>query len=383
MCVRRSDRRSTRQPDTPSDRRSTRQPDKRSDRQPDKRSAGRSLRSARPASALTGLLLAAALAVAGCSAGGDSGGSSDSKAAARGTAGGQAQQDAPGTGGGAASGAKATAPPKATSQVIRTAALTVEVEDAPKALDAARAAAEDAGGYVGDETTTRDGEGHERTRVVLRVPAGRYDEVLTAVQGTGTLVERTARAQDVTDQVVDVDSRIRSQRASVARVRALMDKAGDLSEVVRLEGELSRREADLESLLAQQASLRDRTRLATITLSLSEKPAGEQAAAHDEPGFADALGGGWHVFVTLVRWLVLALGAVLPFAVAAALLVLVWLRLVRPRLPRRAASSTAAGPATTALGPLPAARRASGPDTRPAPAPDAWPAPDGEGAERD
>ncbi|MFF0458967.1 DUF4349 domain-containing protein [Streptomyces mexicanus] len=375
MCVRRSDRRSTRQPDTPSDRRSTRQPDKRSDRQPDKRSAGRSLRSARPASALAGLLLAAALAVAGCSAGGDSGGSSDSKAAARGTAGGQAQQDAPGTGGGAASGAKATAPPKATSQVIRTAALTVEVEDVPKALDAARAAAEDAGGYVGDETTTRDGEGHERTRVVLRVPAGRYDEVLTAVQGTGTLVERTARAQDVTDQVVDVDSRIRSQRASVARVRALMDKAGDLSEVVRLEGELSRREADLESLLAQQASLRDRTRLATITLSLSEKPAGEQAAAHDEPGFADALGGGWHVFVTLVRWLVLALGAVLPFAVAAALLVLVWLRLVRPRLPRRTASSTAAGPTTTALGPLPAARRTPGPD--------AWLAPDGEGAERD
>ncbi|MFD7990210.1 DUF4349 domain-containing protein [Streptomyces mexicanus] len=380
MCVRRSDRRSTRQPDTPSDRRST--------REPDKRSAGRSLRSARPASALAALLLAAALTVAGCSAGGDSGGSSDSKAAARGTAGGQAQQDAPGTGGGAASstggaasGAKATAAPKATSQVIRTAALTVEVEDVPKALDAARAAAEDADGYVGDETTTRDEEGHERTRVVLRVPAARYDEVLTALQGTGTLVERTARAQDVTDQVVDVDSRIRSQRASVARVRALMDKAGDLSEVVRLEGELSRREADLESLLAQQASLKDRTRLATITLSLSEKPAGEQAAAHDEPGFADALGGGWHVFVTLVRWLVLALGAVLPFAVAAALLVLVWLRLVRPRLPRRAASSTAAGPATYALGPLPAARRASGPDTRPAP--DAWPAPDGEGAERD
>ncbi len=335
MCVRRSDRRSTRQPDGPSDRRSTGQPDKRSE--------GRSLRparTARPASALAGLLLAAALAVAGCSAGGDSGGSSDSRAAARGSAGGQARRDAPGTGGGAASptggaafGAKATAPPKATSQVIRTAALTVEVPDVPKALDAARAAAEDAGGYVGDETTTRDGEGHEQTRVVRRVPAGRYDQVLTALQGTGTLVERTARAQDVTDQVVDVDSRIRSQRASVARVRALMDKADDLSEVVRLEGELSRREADLESLLAQQASLKDRTRLATITLSLSEKPADDKAGAHDEPGFTDALGGGMDVFATLVRWLVLALGALLPFAVTAAVLLLVWLRLVRPRLP--------------------------------------------------
>ncbi|WP_372337617.1 DUF4349 domain-containing protein [Streptomyces sp. MK5] len=315
-------------------------------------------RSARPVSALAALLLAAALAVTGCSAGGG-GADSSGKSAADSAAGGEAQRGASGRGGGTASGAKATAPPKLTSHIIRTASLTVEVKDVPKALDAARAATESAGGYIGDENTTRDEAGHEQTRVVLRVPADRYDEVLTDLQGTGKLVSRTAQAQDVTDQVVDVDSRIRSQRASVARVRDLMDKASDLSDVVSLESELSRREADLESLLAQQASLKDRTSLATITLSLSETPVRKKAATHDEPGFADALSGGWHVFVTVVRWIALALGAVLPFAVTAALLALLWLRVVRPRLPRRTADAAGAGgaaPATTALGPLPAAR---------------------------
>ncbi len=283
---------------------------------------------------------------------------SSGKSAADGAAGSGAQRGASGRDGGTASGAKATAPPKLTSHIIRTASLTVQVKDVPKALDAARAATENAGGYVGDENTTRDEAGHEQTRVVLRVPADRYDEVLTDLQGTGKLVERTAQAQDVTDQVVDVDSRIKSQRASVARVRELMDKAGDLGDVVSLESELSRREADLESLLAQQASLKDRTSLATITLSLSETPVRKKAATHDEPGFADALGGGWHVFVTVIRWIALALGAVLPFAVTAALLALVWLRIVRPRLPRRAAASGGAAAPTTALGPLPAARQA-------------------------
>ena len=100
----------------------------------------------------------------------------------------------------------------------------------------------------------------------------------------------------------------------MARVRELMDQATKLSDVVTLEGELSTRQADLESLLAQQASLKDRTSLATITLSLSETPV-KKADKDDDPGFADALAGGWDAFVTMLRWIVVALGAVLPFAV--------------------------------------------------------------------
>ncbi|MFC4329318.1 DUF4349 domain-containing protein [Streptomyces andamanensis] len=297
------------------------------------------------------MLLAAALAVTGCS---ESGGSDSSSRKAAGSA---AQRGVPATGNGAAGyadrtaapGTGATAAPKApAAQIVRTASLTVEVRDVAKALATARAAAQDAGGYVGDENTDRDAEGHERTRVVLRVPVDRYDALLARLEGSGRLVERSAKAEDVTGQVVDVDSRIRSQRASVARVRALMDKAGSLGDVVSLESELSRREADLEALLAQQASLKDRTSLATVTLSLSSAAAPAHESADDDPGFLDALAGGWHVFVTVVRWLALALGAVLPFAAAAALLTVLWLRVVRPRLPRRA---PAGAPVTAPAGP--------------------------------
>ncbi|NEA50365.1 DUF4349 domain-containing protein, partial [Streptomyces sp. SID10815] len=308
-------------------------------------------RSVRPASALVGLLLAAALALTGCSADGGSSDTGDKAAggdkAASGSAagsgyrgdasaqdGGSAKSGGSAGSGGSAPGAKASAAPKlGTDHIVRTASLTVEVGDVAKALDAARTAVEHAGGYVGDETTTRDEEGHERTEVVLRVPAERYDGVLTALQGAGKLVERTSKAEDVTDQVVDVDSRIRSQRASVDRVRALMERADRIGDVVALEGELSRRESDLESLLGRQASLKDRTSLATITLSLSGTAAHRTAAADDAPGFGDAVAGGWHVFVTVVRWLALALGAVLPFAVVLAALVVAW-RVARHRLPR-------------------------------------------------
>ncbi|MEV6168931.1 DUF4349 domain-containing protein [Streptomyces sp. NPDC051954] len=312
----------------------------------------RTRRSVRPVPALAGILLAAALALTGCT-GADDSGTTDSGGDAAAAAPEGLKEGAAGSKGDA-SGAQASAPPKlSASRIIRTASLTVQVKDVPKALDEARTTAENAGGYVGDETTDRDEKGSERTRVVLRVPVDRYEEVLSDLEGAGKLLDRTAKAQDVTDQVVDVESRIKSQRASVARIRELMDRATKLSDVVTLEGELSTRQADLEALLAQQASLADRTSLATITLSLTETPV-KEAAKDDDPGFVDALTGGWDAFVTMLRWIGVTIAAVLPFAAVAALLVLLWLRLIRPRLPRRPDPA----PAMSALGPIPTAHPA-------------------------
>ncbi|MFG2812851.1 DUF4349 domain-containing protein [Streptomyces sp. NPDC048410] len=295
------------------------------------------MRTSRQVRVLAGVLLAASLGLAGCS---ESGGDSKSSYADAPTA---APTAAQGAGGGAAEdGKSARRSPRLAPSVIRTASLEVEVRDVPGALAKARQVTEDAGGYVGEESTDRDDDGGERTRVVLRVPSERYAEVLGSLQGTGKLLRRTARAQDVTDQVVDVDSRIKSQRASVARVRELMDRAEKLTDVVALEGELSSREADLEALLAQQASLKDRTGLATITLSLAGKGA-HPAADDDTPGFLDALSGGWHAFLTMLRWIALVVGAVLPFAALLALLVFLWHRVVRPRLPRRQAPAPLPG----------------------------------------
>ncbi|MFJ8921336.1 DUF4349 domain-containing protein [Streptomyces sp. NPDC102415] len=280
-------------------------------------------------------LLVVLLATGACASASDSSGEGF-KSAADGKAG-----PAAGTGAGeaarkpAAGASSAPGPGSAVAvHVIRTATLAIEVRSVPKAVAAARSTAENAGGLVADESTERVDDTHDMSRLVLRVPQARYDEVLSGLTGSGKLLSRTSNAKDVTGQVVDVESRIATQRASVARVRDLMDKAEKLTDVVTLEGELSSRQADLESLLAQQASLKDRTTLATVTLELSE-PEGRGAGSEEEDtGFLEALRGGWDAFVTMLRWIAVAIGATAPFLAAAALLVLLW-RLLRGRLPRR------------------------------------------------
>ncbi|MFD3607830.1 DUF4349 domain-containing protein [Streptomyces atroolivaceus] len=294
-------------------------------------------RSGRPrarALAAAGLLVAL-LATGACGAS-DSGGqglrsASDDKAAAPAAAGAGADAAAK-----PADGAS-TAPEPGSAvavHVIRTATLSIEVRSVPKAVAAARGAAEDAGGLVAEETTERVDDTHDMSHLVLRVPQARYDEVLRELAGSGKLLSRTSNAKDVTGQVVDVESRIATQRASVARVRDLMDKAEKLTDVVTLEGELSSRQSDLESLLAQQASLADRTSLATVTLELSEPNEDGKDPEDEHTGFLDALAGGWDAFVTMLRWIAVAIGATAPFLAAAAVLLLLW-RLLRGRLPRR------------------------------------------------
>ncbi|MFZ3473597.1 DUF4349 domain-containing protein [Streptomyces sp. 4.24] len=296
----------------------------------------------RTATALAALSLTGALALTGCSAAGNDAKSDESAADAAAPQ----QREAAGKGPAAASAATGAPAPSsdkdqpqapARTQIIRTATLGVETADAQKAAAGARTAAEGAGGYVGNETTSRGHDGAMTSTVTLRVPAGRFDAVLAAMEGSGKLLERKVEAQDVTQKVADVDSRVTSQRASVGRVRELMEKASSLGEVVTLEAELSKRQADLESLLAQQTALKDQTSLGTITLTFSE-PAKEAAKEPKkaDPGFTDALAGGWKAFAAVVLYLLMALAAASPFLLAGAFLLLCFrrFRTWRPAKPK-------------------------------------------------
>ncbi|MFD7325212.1 DUF4349 domain-containing protein [Streptomyces sp. NPDC059875] len=313
-------------------------------------------------------LLTVSLALTGCAGGAsDSGADSKGLSAAEPADGGKAAEGAADRGFESGTGQGASAPKKPADvsrqqHVIRTAELTVEVEDAAKALATARRVTEGAGGQVANESTDRIDDTHLTSRIVLRVPQEKYASVLEELAGTGRLLSRKADAKDVTEQVVDVESRIATQRASVARVRALMDRAEKLSDVVTLEGELSRRQADLESLLAQQASLKDRTTLATITLELTEKERAGASETEDRPGFLEALAGGWNALVTALAWIAIVLAAVAPWLAVALVLYVVWRVLVRRGLPRRPSRGSAEASAPgSAQGSTPAS--AEEPDT--------------------
>jgi hypothetical protein len=285
------------------------------------------------AGALAAVLLAA---LVGCSSGGGAGGgggagySAGSAREASGQQGG-AGDTAAGKPAPAAANPAGKAADTGQSQVqgtvalpralVRTAELTVRVDDVGRSASRIGGIARAGGGEVyGD---SRYGSGDEaKADLVLKVDPERLDGVLGQIAALGVEAERSSSTEDVTEQVADVDSRVATMKASIARVRALLARAKTVGELVSVEGELSRREADLEALQAKQRTLAGQVALATVTVHLLARKAAEPAAAKAGRGFRSGLVGGWHAFSTAVGWLLTALGAVLPFALLA-LLVLV------------------------------------------------------------
>jgi hypothetical protein len=196
--------------------------------------------------------------------------------------------------------------------IIYTGSITVRVEDVDAAARQATSVATGAGGFVGGDKRTSDDDSSYAS-LTLRVPADRFGTVVDALAGLGDEEARQVDTDDVTEEVVDLDARIATQRARVDSGRRLLAEAKSLSDLVMLERELATREADLAALEAKKRRLADLTALSTITLELL----GPQARVEeDEIGFLAGLRAGWRAFVASLEVLVTVLGALLPWLLA-------------------------------------------------------------------
>jgi Domain of unknown function (DUF4349) len=264
--------------------------------------------------------------LAACGGGGDGDGASGTadRGMARGAAAPAAtpadpeapQKRASGSGG---NGGPAAQPPlPAGRSVVYTATMRIRAKDVDASATRAKQLAGAAGGYVEHESGSSDPPG---STITLKIPSDRYSGVLDQLsRRLGTKLSLSQQADDVTGEVADVDSRVRSAKAALASFRKLLDKATTVGEVIDVEQEIASREADLESLQARQKALSQSTQYATVTVTL--EAAVKPARRHeDRGGFVGALGDGWHAFTGFLGGVAVVFGWLLPFLVTAAIIV--------------------------------------------------------------
>jgi len=290
----------------------------------------RSLRRPLAAAAIGCLILIAA--VAGCSGGASSSASSAGGfAASAPSAASSAAGAVPGTSSavngpalGAAAAGVAVKYTPAGEQLIYTAQLTVRAASVAAAVSRATSIVSAAGGYVSAENASAgQGQPSQATATVtFKIPVAQYATALAALSGggLGTQLSLAQQAQDVTQQVADVSSRVTSDQAAIAQLRDLLKRAGDVSSLLSVQNQIDSQESDLESMLAQQNALNHETAFATVTLSLVGPKAAAKPPAKSTPppGLAGGLAGGWHALRLTVSWLLTILGAVAPFVAAVA-----------------------------------------------------------------
>lgn len=271
-------------------------------------------------------LLAATLLLAGCSAGGgsasDQGGSAP-MAPVEGVAGGPVvEQD----------GSLAA---DAERDVIVTGSMTVTAEDPLAASKDAVRIVEGAGGRVDarSEYAPANGDSGSAT-LTLRIPAEKLQEVLDELAALGRADEISTSTNDVTQAVADLESRIATQRGIIDRLNGMFGQAATIDDLITLETTIAQHQATLEDLEAQQRTVDDQVALSTLSLYLRSEA---EAPTQQPMDFLSGLTAGWGAFVGFFSGLLVALGVLLPWLVAAALISAAIVVIVRWNRRRRAA----------------------------------------------
>ncbi|ALJ20104.1 DUF4349 domain-containing protein [Microbacterium sp. No. 7] len=242
-------------------------------------------------------------------------------------------------------------------EVIVTASASVEVDDIDTALEAIQSAVTSRGGFVENMSVGDGGSpvydsgayapdvysapASSHAWITVRVPSDVLTEVNTQLREIGRVTASQIDRNDVTTQAIDLRARVASLEASVERLTTLMGEAGSTADLLAAESALSQRQAELDSYRQQLTYLEGQVQLSTLSISLST-PAPPVKA--DPAGFGDGLAAGWNGFVATVNGIVIGLGFLLPWLVAAAVVLFIVIAVRRVRRARRTDTKDTAAP---------------------------------------
>ena len=227
-------------------------------------------------------------------------------------------------------------------KIIRNAELTLELDAPAEAQRKLASLAESHGGYVVTaESHQQDARGDGVPPIVsveMRVPAARFDAAVAEVRALGGRVrQEKISGRDVTEEYIDLEARLRAQRALEAQFLEIMKRSGNVAEALEVQRALGSVRSEIERVEGRRRFLENQSSLSTIKVVLqTPAPLVSKQTSGFFAGLRRAFGNGLDTAAAIVLNLV-------EFAVAAAPVVvilgvplyLLW-RFLRRRFPRRA-----------------------------------------------
>lgn len=126
-------------------------------------------------------------------------------------------------------------------------------------------------GYLADDREQRDSERLEQTMTV-RVPSGEFDLFLADVTaGVTHFDKREIHAIDVTAEFVDVEARLKTKKETESRYRELLSQAKSVEEILKIEEQIDKLRAEIESIEGRLRLMQDRESYSTLTVSFYEE----------------------------------------------------------------------------------------------------------------
>ncbi|MDQ3131593.1 MAG: DUF4349 domain-containing protein [Acidobacteriota bacterium] len=210
-----------------------------------------------------------------------------------------------------------TAPTAIERKIIRNAELQLEATSPEESQQKITQIAKNAGGFVVESTqsgsdvkaTTRD-----VVAMTVRVPANKFDETFAEIRKTGTrIISETVKGQDVTEEFIDIEARLKTQKALEAQFVEIMKQAKTVEDALNVQRELAEVRGEIEKLEGRKRFLENQASLSTIKIRL-QTPAAVSAGS---TGFfyrlTESLSDGFNAALNFLLGLITFVIAILPF----------------------------------------------------------------------
>ena len=159
-------------------------------------------------------------------------------------------------------------------KIIRNAELYLEVRDPAEGQRKITSIAESLGGFVvtseSKQSDTQDPTKKElEVNLVVRIPASQYNSALEQIRAIGNrVVQEKTSGQDVTEDFIDLEARIKTQKALELQFLEIMKQANTVSNALEVQRQIAEVRNDIEKLEGRKRFLENKASLSTITVSL-------------------------------------------------------------------------------------------------------------------
>lgn len=212
-----------------------------------------------------------------------------------------------------------TPQPAVERKIIRNADLTLETDSTDETQAKITRIAESKSGFVIEsqkQTSDTRATKTDSVSMTVRIPAARFDESLAEIRQTASrIINETVKGQDVTEEFIDIEARVKTQKALEAQFLEIMKQAKTVEDALNVQTEIANVRGEIEKVEGRKRFLENQAAFSTLKIRLQSPT----AFSANSSGFFYQLGQsvsrGFDAAMSFVLMLVTILIALLPFLI--------------------------------------------------------------------
>ncbi|MBK9155560.1 MAG: DUF4349 domain-containing protein [Chloracidobacterium sp.] len=224
-------------------------------------------------------------------------------------------------------------------KIIRNADIGLESATPEEAQKKISSIAESSGGFVVEtqqSSSDRRSSIRDTVTMTVRVPADKFDQALEEIRKTADrVVVETVKGQDVTEEFIDIEARLKAKRALEEQFMEIMKRANSVDDALNVQRQLAEVRGEIEKIEGRKRFLENQTSLSTIKVRIQTPAAISASGAGFFSQLAEAINTGIEAATGFVLGLVTFAIAILPFIIFICLPIFLILRYLWKRLRRR------------------------------------------------